>query len=278
MKKLFLLILLFTGCTFLPSGLRAQVTDSTSIVIASPTVSEIPYAASHPRDPKQGQTMTNIGTAVMLGGGGISALTVGFGLWSIGSMLTEGGGILAGILGGLALYGIAASTAAVAVGTAALALPFFAMGKSLEMCDEYWATSHYAGPGQRGFSVLMDAGVGIAYIQLSIIPGYHLDEHLFLGAGTTPTYVLSNNTPPVSHAPILPFYAHARYSFSDGVLSPYVSASPGYDFLGKSIYCSADIGIRMRYSKDSPVSFWASLRGTYDKNLQNAGLVLGWSF
>ena len=77
---------------------------------------------------------------------------------------------------------------------------------------------------------------------------------------------------------LLPVYGHARYTFTDKVIAPYIGVSPGYDYIQKSFYGSAEAGLRFRVNANTPESFWVALNGLTDGNFKQLGYKLGWSF
>lgn len=161
-------------------------------------------------------------------------------------------------------------------------IPLYEIGLAQKNCESYWWNTLYNGAEQRGINSIVGFDVGTRIFQFHCTPGYNFDQHWFAGAGIAPTlYIPPQN--PETYAPetrylYLPAYANARYSFGSKLLSPYLGISPGYDFLSKSFYGSAELGVRIRKNPHSTQSCWLGLQGELIDSHTTAGLKVGWSF
>ena len=166
------------------------------------------------------------------------------------------------------------------LGTAGI--PFYEIGLSQKNCESYWWDTLYNGAEQRGINSIMGFDVGTRIIQFHCTPGYNFNQHLFAGAGIAPTYYVPPQNSETYAAETrnlyLPAYANVRYSFGSRLLSPYLGISPGYDFLSKSFYGSAELGVRIRKNPHSTQSCWFGLQGELIDSHTTAGLKVGWSF
>lgn len=268
----------------LPCGLWAKEADSVAVKAAcSDSVAVADY------NPNQGLAFKVIGLGVAGGGVafmlGSAALTGGLAvatLPAISSTFADGGlsTIFSIFLGALVLeaVGEAFALSAFVGGTAvAIGAPFYAAGAAVGNCNGNWRTVRYSGPEQSGFSVLMDASSNFKYGQIYLTPGYHINQRIFAGAGIAPALCWDSEQQ-LEKRWLLPVYGHARYTFTDNVIAPYIGVSPGYDFVQKNFYGSAEAGLRFRVNANSPESFWVALNGTTDGNFKQLGYKLGWSF
>ena len=274
MKHISLLFCLFCLLSY---GAAAQEADS---------------LACRERPVRQGYAMETTGAAIMGCGFGLAASSIVIGGASsvalMVSMFKQSGlgsdmvsAIFASMIMMVALVPAAAGLQVGLYGSilGSAGIPFYEIGLSQKNCESYWWDTLYNGAEQRGFTPILGFDLGTRIIQFHCTPGYNFDQHWFAGAGIAPTYYV----PPQNYSMenrylYLPAYANVRYSFGSKLLSPYLGISPGYDFLSKSFYGSAELGVRIRKNPHSTQSCWFGLQGELIDSHTTAGLKVSWSF
>lgn len=272
--------LIFCLFCLLSYGAAAQQTDS---------------LACRERPVRQGYAMETAGTAIMGCGFGLAASSIVLGGASSAVLMTSmfkdthfGGDMVSGLFAYIllmvalapAVAGLQISLFGSMLGSAGI--PFYVIGLSQKNCESYWWDTLYNGAEQRGINSIVGFDLGTRIFQFHCTPGYNFDQHWFAGAGIAPTYyvpLLISETYDVSGTRYLylPAYANVRYSFGSKLISPYLGISPGYDFLSRSFYGSAELGVRIRRNPHSTQSFWFGLQGELIDSHTTAGLKVGWS-
>lgn len=157
-------------------------------------------------------------------------------------------------------------------------------GKEMKKHNGYWRDVFYTGEGQSGFGLILEGNVLYRYplpgIQARIVPGYHVNQHFFMGAGAAPAIDFNLiNTEEQLGPYTLPVFADFRYSFGDRLLAPYIGVSAGMETIYKpDIYIAADAGLRIRLSQDKTNSFWVSVTGEGTSAYRRFGIKAGYSF
>ena len=161
-------------------------------------------------------------------------------------------------------------------------VPFIVGGNAMNKCDDYWDNLYYLGPPQSDFGLILEGGLLIGMpapcAQARIVPGYHFNQHLFVGLGVAPTMDFDKANE--YYSPFtLPVFADARYSFGNKLFAPYVGAGIGMETYNEpNIYLSAEAGLRIRLSQSTPRSFWVSALGETSAAYARLGLKMGYSF
>lgn len=168
--------------------------------------------------------------------------------------------------------------AAAGVLTALCSIPVIVSGHGVLASDTYWKDNDYANPAQRGFGVILDVGGFAKGLQANATAGYHLNRHLFLGAGLGLSYDLEARRNEDLSTLKLPVFANIRFSTSNRLYSPFVGMSGGYDILDKGPYLGADLGLRVRMDTRKPTSLWTSIYGDASASYLHFGLKFGWAF
>ncbi len=134
----------------------------------------------------------------------------------------------------------------------------------------------FTGPGQRGFSAIVDAGIGLApALQFNAAFGYHFNEYLFVGPGIGAVIPLYDDSPTAK------MFVDTRVSFSRKKVSPFVAFDLGAVANGYrstvGLYGGLTAGARIHHSDKH--SLWlGSMFDFSPKKLISWGLKAGYSF
>lgn len=140
----------------------------------------------------------------------------------------------------------------VAIGSAValLGLPMLVGGKSMLRNAGFTMDDlpAFTGPEQRGFGTLVELGGGIdPHLCARFIPGYHLNEHLFLGGGIGVTLLNYGN-----HNAIPAAFVASRFTPGSRRVAPYFGLDLGASLPGKrgggaecTLYLSYRAGARI---------------------------------
>jgi len=216
-------------------------------------------------------------------------------------MAATGGGtmLLGGALIGLGYYAgrvgqseenmaaaifLATGAACLAAGVieAVTSVPLIVAGNAMNKCDDYWNNIYYIGPQQSGFGLILEGGFLIGMpgpcVQARIVPGYNVNQHLFVGLGVAPTMDFEE-----AHEDYIPFtlpvYADARYSFGNKLFAPYIGAGVGMETVyDPNVYFSLEGGLRVRLSQSSARSFWVSALAETSAAYFRSGVKMGYAF
>lgn len=137
---------------------------------------------------------------------------------------------------------------------------------------------------QHGFGLILEGGVlnsrTSSCLQARIVPGYHINQNIFMGLGVAPSIGLSMGTEESTTSLFsLPVFADVRASFTNAIVSPYIGVGAGIETVSKpDLYLSAEAGVRYRRSQDKTRSFWLSGMVEYSTSYLRPGVKMGYSF
>lgn len=174
------------------------------------------------------------------------------------------------------VLGVATGAAIALVG-----LPVYCAG-SYKMSRLGGKHYHFARDSQCGFAVTTELGVGLPdCFAFDAVAGYDFSRDLFLGGGVgyrhhlTLVEALGRN-----QTAALPVYVNARLSLGSKRVSPYVSASAGYDLSSREPYTSIAFGSRLRPTRPyRDASWWVGMKSEFiGDELSFISLQLGKTF
>lgn len=220
---------------------------------------------------RQGETIDIIGKVMVLSSIGLAIPAAGLGTF-LGLMTISSDSIVSSLIA-VAFMAAGVQVAATCFLVAMAGYPVLMTGEALKASKVHWQDARYYGPGQKRMSLLLELSVCRYGPQIYLTPGYHVNQHLFLGGGASLAYLASQMGAPLQ----IPLYGHARVSFGSGMFSPYIGVSPGIDLMSNSFYGSAEAGVRFRLSENSPRSGWAALEGKTTGQLKTLAFKIGWS-
>jgi len=161
-------------------------------------------------------------------------------------------------------------------------VPFIVAGDAMNKCDDYWNNIYYLGTPQSGLGLILEGGFLMGApapcVQARIVPGFNVNQHLFVGIGAAPT--MDFDKPNEDYSPFtLPVFADARYCFGNKLFAPYLGAGVGMETVyDPNIYFSLEGGLRVRLSQSSPRSFWVSALAETSAAYFRSGVKMGYSF
>ena len=220
--------------------------------------------------------------------------------FGVGMAATGGGTVLlGGALIGLGYYAgrvgqseenmaaaifLATGAACLAAGVieAVTSVPLIVAGNAMNKCDDYWNNIYYLGPQQSGFGLILEGGFLMGMpgpcVQARIVPGYNVNQHLFVGLGVAPTMDFEEANE--DYIPFtLPVYVDARYSFGNKLFAPYIGAGVGMETVyDPNVYFSLEGGLRVRLSQSSARSFWVSALAETSAAYFRSGVKMGYAF
>ncbi len=140
--------------------------------------------------------------------------------------------------------------AALGSAVALLGLPMLFGGKAMVRNAGFTLDDlpSFTGPEQRGFGTLVELGGGIdPHLYARFIPGYHMNEHLFLGGGIGVTLLNYGN-----HDAIPAAFVASRFTPGSRRVAPYFGLDLGASLAGKrgggaecTLYLSYRAGARI---------------------------------
>lgn len=252
------------------------------LVLMVPGVSRAQVAVDEnqqARQERQGLTLTAIGVGMAATGGGTMLLggaLIGLGYYA-GRVGQSEENMAAAIF-------LSTGVACLAGGVleAVTSVPLIVAGNAMNKCDDYWNDIYYLGPQQSGFGLILEGGFLMGMpgpcVQARIVPGYNVNQHLFVGLGVAPTMDFEEANE--NYIPFtLPVYADARYSFGNKLFAPYIGAGAGMETVyDPNVYFSLEGGLRVRLSQSSARSFWVSALAETSAAYFRSGVKMGYSF
>lgn len=259
-------VILLVLALMAPVVVRAQIVDDYT-------------AEQQEKIARQGLPLRNIGVG-MAWTGGASALVggalIGLGYYA-GTTSQSEENMAAAIFLSMGVACFAAGVIEVVT-----SVPFIVAGDAMNKCDDYWNNIYYLGTPQSGLGLILEGGFLMGApapcVQARIVPGFNVNQHLFVGIGAAPT--MDFDKPNEDYSPFtLPVFADARYCFGNKLFAPYLGAGVGMETVyDPNIYFSLEGGLRVRLSQSSPRSFWVSALAETSAAYARMGIKMGYSF
>ena len=218
----------------------------------------------------QGENCFQAGKALLISGAAMAAFGGGM-IWLASEKSIDSPDDLLAVMSyGLGMMGVIGG-----VGVGFAGIPVMVAGHSIMQCEEPWRNVRY---DRTGLGIILEGGgLMVDYaLQMRASIGYHFGSHIFLGAGTAPSFWFEGqNISPFT----LPVYADFRWSMCNRLISPYLGVSAGMEVINPSPYQDLELGARIRSSQTSNQSLWTAV---YVENahysIVNLGVKMGYSF
>ena len=222
----------------------------------------------------QGEDTFNNGKALIIIGAATAA--VGGGLMRTATRFSTRGQENPDNIVAPLLYIIGGAHLLIGAGVVCAGIPVLVAGNSMMQCDEYWRDVRY---DNKGWGLILEGGYLFPdVLQVRGSAGYHFGPHLFFGGGIAPGIGLDKSNYSGKTQVFLPVYADFRWSMLNRLASPYLGLAGGMDVICAEPCLNAELGVRVRTSRNSTRSFWSSLYAESSYYLLTFGLKMGYSF
>lgn len=227
-----------------------------------------------------GKALTATGGVLIVGGAAI----IGWSYYKFLASNTEqqnAGGAMVNAGAALLFTSIGIGAISIGIPCILVGIPTIAAGNEIRKNEGGWELTS---DKQSGFGLILEGGgfysIPPSCLQARIVPGYHINQNIFMGLGVAPSIGLSMGTEESTTSLFsLPVFADVRANFNNAVVSPYIGVGVGVEAVSNpDLYFSAEAGIRYRRSQDKPRSFWFSGIVEYSAAYLRPGVKMGYSF